>query len=92
MRQVFRKTLLPTYDVFDEDRYFEPAGGPQVLSLAGGRLGISVCEDIWNDRDFWQRRRYHSDPSQTWRRPAPPAWSISRPRPSASASSGTART
>ncbi len=62
VRQVFRKTLLPTYDVFDEDRYFEPAGGLQVLSWAGERLGISVCEDIWNDRDFWQRRRYHSDP------------------------------
>ena len=62
VRQVFRKTLLPTYDVFDEDRYFEPAGGLQVLSWGGERLGISVCEDIWNDRDFWQRRRYHSDP------------------------------
>ncbi len=62
VRQVFRKTLLPTYDVFDEDRYFEPAGGPQVLSWAGERLGVSVCEDIWNDRDFWQRRRYHTDP------------------------------
>jgi len=62
VRQVFRKTLLPTYDVFDEDRYFEPAGGLQVLSWEGERLGISVCEDIWNDRDFWQRRRYHSDP------------------------------
>ena len=62
VRQVFRKTLLPTYDVFDEDRYFEPAGGLQVLSWGGERLGVSVCEDIWNDRDFWQRRRYHSDP------------------------------
>jgi NAD+ synthase/NAD+ synthase (glutamine-hydrolysing) len=58
----FRKTLLPTYDVFDEDRYFEPAHGPQILEINGWRLGISVCEDVWNDRDFWQRRRYHSDP------------------------------
>ncbi len=62
VRRVFRKTLLPTYDVFDEDRYFEPAGGPQVLAWDGLRFGISVCEDVWNDRDFWQRPRYHSDP------------------------------
>src|SRR5580704_5671297 len=58
----FHKTLLPTYDVFDEDRYFEPAAGPQILELNGKRLGISICEDVWNDRDFWQRRRYHQDP------------------------------
>jgi NAD+ synthase/NAD+ synthase (glutamine-hydrolysing) len=58
----FHKTLLPTYDVFDEDRYFEPAEGPQVLEFKGLRLGISICEDVWNDRDFWKRRRYHEDP------------------------------
>jgi len=58
----FRKSLLPTYDVFDEDRYFEPFLGPQILDLGGRRLGISICEDIWNDRDFWKRRRYHHDP------------------------------
>ncbi|HWW82058.1 MAG TPA: NAD+ synthase [Vicinamibacterales bacterium] len=58
----FRKALLPTYDVFDEDRYFEPFHGPQVLDLCGRRLGISICEDIWNDHDFWKRRRYHHDP------------------------------
>ena len=58
----FRKALLPTYDVFDEDRYFEPFHGPQILEIAGRRLGISICEDIWNDRDFWKRRRYHHDP------------------------------
>ncbi len=58
----FHKTLLPTYDVFDEDRYFEPAQGPQTLEWRGSRLGISICEDVWNDRDFWQRRRYHEDP------------------------------
>jgi NAD+ synthase/NAD+ synthase (glutamine-hydrolysing) len=59
---VFHKTLLPTYDVFDEDRYFEPGTGPQILDLGGWRLGISICEDVWNDRDFWSRRRYHTDP------------------------------
>jgi NAD+ synthase/NAD+ synthase (glutamine-hydrolysing) len=58
----FRKSLLPTYDVFDEDRYFEPFHGAQVLELGGRRLGVSICEDIWNDRDFWKRRRYHHDP------------------------------
>jgi NAD+ synthase (glutamine-hydrolysing) len=60
--QAFHKTLLPTYDVFDEDRYFEPACGPQILECHGWRLGISICEDLWNDRDFWARPRYHRDP------------------------------
>ena len=58
----FHKTLLPTYDVFDEDRYFEPAPDPGILELGGWRLGISICEDVWNDRDFWHRQRYHHDP------------------------------
>ena len=62
VKRTFRKTLLPTYDVFDEDRYFEPACEPQILDLNGATLGISICEDIWNDRDFWKRRRYHTDP------------------------------
>jgi NAD+ synthase/NAD+ synthase (glutamine-hydrolysing) len=60
--QAFHKSLLPTYDVFDEDRYFEPYRGVQILELNGRRLGISICEDVWNDRDFWKRRRYHQDP------------------------------
>ncbi len=60
--RTFHKTLLPTYDVFDEDRYFEPARASQILDLGGKKLGISICEDIWNDRDFWRRRRYHADP------------------------------
>jgi len=58
----FRKTLLPTYDVFDEGRYFEPAHEPQILEFEGIKLGISICEDIWNDRDFMKRRRYYIDP------------------------------
>jgi NAD+ synthase/NAD+ synthase (glutamine-hydrolysing) len=61
----FHKSLLPTYDVFDEDRYFEPYQGTQLLELSGVRLGISICEDVWNDRDFWKRRRYHQDPIET---------------------------
>jgi NAD+ synthase/NAD+ synthase (glutamine-hydrolysing) len=58
----FHKSLLPTYDVFDEDRYFEPFHGVQILEIGGVKLGISICEDVWNDRDFWHRRRYHQDP------------------------------
>jgi NAD+ synthetase len=59
---VHRKMLLPTYDVFDEWRYFEPATEVQVATLGGRRLGISICEDIWNDADFWPERRYRDDP------------------------------
>ena len=62
MEHRFRKTLLPTYDVFDEDRYFEPYLDGQAFELAGSHLGVSICEDVWNDRDFWKRRRYHHDP------------------------------
>jgi len=61
----FRKALLPTYDVFDEDRYFEPYHGQHILQLGGWKLGVSICEDVWNDRDFWRRRRYHHDPIET---------------------------
>jgi NAD+ synthase (glutamine-hydrolysing) len=63
--RAFRKTLLPTYDVFDEDRYFEPEREPQILEWNGWRLGISICEDVWNDRDFWERQRYAKDPIET---------------------------
>jgi NAD+ synthase (glutamine-hydrolysing) len=58
----FLKSLLPTYDVFDEDRYFEPGPGLEALDLHGLRSAISVCEDVWNDRDFWARPRYQRDP------------------------------
>jgi NAD+ synthase (glutamine-hydrolysing) len=59
---VHRKSLLPTYDVFDEWRYFEPAASVQCADFRGHRLGISVCEDVWNDADFWPRRLYREDP------------------------------
>ena len=58
------KTLLPNYDVFDEVRYFESAKEVFVHEFNGERLGISICEDIWNDADFWKQRRYHRDPVQ----------------------------
>ncbi|HXJ21535.1 MAG TPA: NAD+ synthase [Polyangia bacterium] len=59
---VARKSLLPTYDVFDERRYFEPATDVAPFTFRGCRLGISICEDIWNDADFWPERLYRRDP------------------------------
>jgi NAD+ synthase (glutamine-hydrolysing) len=59
---VHRKSLLPTYDVFDEGRYFEPASNQEPLILDGHRIGITICEDIWNDRDYAPRLLYHTDP------------------------------
>jgi NAD+ synthetase len=56
------KCLLPTYDVFDEDRYFEPAKGATPFQFNGRKLGITICEDIWNDEDFWPERLYRRDP------------------------------
>jgi NAD+ synthetase len=56
------KSLLPTYDVFDEDRYFEPAKSAAPFEFNGRKLGITLCEDIWNDEDFWPERLYRRDP------------------------------
>jgi NAD+ synthetase len=56
------KSLLPTYDVFDEDRYFEPAKKVEPFVFNGHKLGITICEDIWNDEDFWPERIYRRDP------------------------------
>lgn len=57
-----RKCLLPTYDVFDEARWFEPATEPLLVELDGVRIGVTICEDLWNDEAFWPRRRYTVDP------------------------------
>lgn len=59
---VQHKTLIPNYDVFDEMRYFDSAESVFVFDFKGEKLGISICEDIWNDADYWYRRRYHKDP------------------------------
>ena len=56
------KMLLPTYDVFDEDRYFAPARKQEIVSLNGSRLALTICEDAWNDKHFWQKRLYSIDP------------------------------
>jgi NAD+ synthase/NAD+ synthase (glutamine-hydrolysing) len=63
-RFVARKSLLPTYDVFDESRYFEPCRNPEtnVVTIHGYRVGLVVCEDGWNDEHFFARRIYQIDP------------------------------
>ncbi len=61
---VGRKSLLPTYDVFDETRYFlaAPESTAAAAEGVGLRLGLSICEDIWNDKRFWGNPRYERDP------------------------------
>lgn len=60
VQQVGRKCLLPTYDVFDEDRYFEPDDLPHVFQWNGKRVGITVCEDIWGNVDISRERYPHA--------------------------------
>jgi len=65
IRRTFRKSLLPTYDVFDEARYFEPgapSGGSGVMAYRGVTLAVTICEDLWNDKDYWPHRLYPVDP------------------------------
>ncbi|MGA7915307.1 MAG: NAD+ synthase [Candidatus Acidiferrales bacterium] len=57
-----RKMLLPTYDVFDESRYFQPANMQFVFPFNSENLGITICEDSWNDKSFWPQRLYDRDP------------------------------
>jgi len=56
------KMLLPDYDVFDESRYFRPAAVNQPLTVGGLRVGLTICEDAWNDRGFWEQAAYDRDP------------------------------
>ena len=60
--EIARKCLLPTYDVFDEGRYFDPATRPTVMEIGGVRIGVTICEDLWNDKQFWREPRYSRDP------------------------------
>ncbi len=60
IRKIF-KSLLPSYDVFDEARYFEPADDQQPIELLGARIGITICEDIWTDK-YLRHDLYHCDP------------------------------
>ena len=59
---VYDKRLLPGYDVFDDDRYFEPGRGPCLVEVAGRRLGLLICEDLWQARDALNDRVYPVDP------------------------------
>ncbi|HML17781.1 MAG TPA: NAD+ synthase [Bryobacteraceae bacterium] len=61
---VFRqhKMLLPTYDVFDEARYFRPGEREYLCTLRGKSIALTICEDAWNDRRFWKHRLYQRDP------------------------------
>ncbi len=65
------KRLLPFYDVFDEQRYFAPSRPQQVVELDGIRLAITICEDAWNDKNFWPRRLYTVDPVEELMRQNP---------------------
>ncbi|HLL73367.1 MAG TPA: NAD+ synthase [Pyrinomonadaceae bacterium] len=57
------KTLLPEYDVFDDPRYFEPAKERRLFEIKGMRVGVAVCEDMWNDKTYWRDRLYANDPT-----------------------------
>ncbi len=65
------KRLLPFYDVFDEQRYFAPAPAQHVCEIAGERVALTICEDAWNDKSFWETRRYQIDPIEELMRPGP---------------------
>ncbi len=56
------KRLLPTYDVFDEARNFAPARSQRTFPFCGSQLALTICEDCWNDKTFWERRLYDCDP------------------------------
>ena len=59
------KSLLPTYDVFDEDRYFEPTHSITLAKISGRKFGISICEDIWGADVVWQGKIHHKDPVES---------------------------
>jgi len=62
IKSIHKKSLLPNYDVFDEVRYFEPSREIHLLEFKGKRFGVTICEDAWNDKDFWVHRLYEFDP------------------------------
>ncbi|MGJ5673233.1 MAG: NAD+ synthase [Nostochopsis sp.] len=62
IKQIFYKRLLPTYDVFDEHRYFEAGLQANYFTLDNINIGVTVCEDLWNDEEFWGKRSYNVNP------------------------------
>ncbi len=65
------KMLLPFYDVFDEQRYFAPAERQCVYTLGAERVALTICEDAWNDKNYWGDRRYSVDPVEEQMRQKP---------------------
>ena len=62
VKQVFHKRLLPTYDVFDEHRYFEPGLQTNYFTFNSVKIGVTICEDLWNDEEFFGKRSYSINP------------------------------
>ncbi|MBD2567979.1 NAD+ synthase [Anabaena lutea] len=62
VKQYFHKRLLPTYDVFDENRYFQPGLQANYFTLDNINIGVTICEDLWNNEDFWGKRSYAVNP------------------------------
>ena len=62
VQAVTHKSLLPTYDVFDEERYFKSSDSVQLVKFHGRTIGISICEDAWNSENFWPKPLYATDP------------------------------
>jgi NAD+ synthase (glutamine-hydrolysing) len=62
VQNIFYKRLLPTYDVFDENRYFTPGSEANYFTLDGIKIGVTVCEDLWNDEEFWGKSSYLVNP------------------------------
>jgi NAD+ synthase (glutamine-hydrolysing) len=62
VEQIFHKQLLPTYDVFDENRYFQTGFSNNYFMVAQQRVGVTICEDLWNDAEFWGKQDYWVNP------------------------------
>ncbi|MEM6404093.1 MAG: nitrilase-related carbon-nitrogen hydrolase, partial [Cyanobacteria bacterium P01_D01_bin.116] len=62
VKQIFHKRLLPTYDVFDEHRYFEPGLQSNYFTFNNTKIGVTICEDLWNDEEFFGKRSYSINP------------------------------
>jgi NAD+ synthase (glutamine-hydrolysing) len=62
VEQIFHKQLLPTYDVFDENRYFQTGFSNNYFAIADQRIGVTICEDLWNDAEFWGKQDYWVNP------------------------------
>lgn len=62
VQQFFDKRLLPTYDVFDENRYFQPGAHTDYFTLNDTKIGVTICEDLWNNHEFWGKRHYPCNP------------------------------